>query len=74
MQQSRVPMAGHSSAVTWECDQPAHRCGNAADNGTRQPHRPGHSLVPHQRLRLLSASQATAERANLKPRQPALTS
>lgn len=36
MQQSCVPMAGRSSAVTWECDCLAHRFGNAADNGTRQ--------------------------------------
>ncbi|MBW8792697.1 MAG: IS5 family transposase [Streptomyces sp.] len=33
-------MAGQSSAVTWECDCLAHRFGNAADNGTRQPHYP----------------------------------
>ncbi|MFD7894083.1 IS5 family transposase [Streptomyces sp. NPDC059743] len=37
VQQSCVPMAGQSSAVTWECDCLAHRFGNAADNGTRQP-------------------------------------
>ncbi|MEV0643528.1 IS5 family transposase [Streptomyces sp. NPDC050619] len=37
MQQSCVPMVGQSSAVTWECDCLAHRFGNAADNGTRQP-------------------------------------
>ncbi|MEV7394087.1 IS5 family transposase [Streptomyces sp. NPDC091215] len=40
MQQSCVPMAGQSSAVTWECDCLAHRFGNAADNGTRQPRYP----------------------------------
>ncbi|MEU1562923.1 IS5 family transposase [Streptomyces mirabilis] len=40
MQQSCVPMAGESSVVTWECDCLAHRFGNAADNGTRQPHYP----------------------------------
>ncbi|ASN25170.1 IS5/IS1182 family transposase [Streptomyces pluripotens] len=33
-------MAGQSSAVTWECDCLAHRFGNAADNGTRQPRYP----------------------------------
>jgi len=36
VQQSCVPMAGQSSAVTWECDCLAHRFANAADNGTRQ--------------------------------------
>ncbi|WP_279331565.1 IS5 family transposase [Streptomyces sp. OS603R] len=40
MQQSCVPMAGQSSAVTWECDCLAHRFGNAADNGARQPRYP----------------------------------
>ncbi|MGW4874368.1 IS5 family transposase [Streptomyces chartreusis] len=40
MQQSCVPTAGQSSAVTWECDCLAHRFGNAADNGTRQPRYP----------------------------------
>ncbi|MFD8212244.1 IS5 family transposase [Streptomyces sp. NPDC059697] len=40
MQQSCVPMAGESSVVTWECDCLAHRFGNAADNGTRQPRYP----------------------------------
>ncbi|MFH9862155.1 IS5 family transposase [Streptomyces sp. NPDC017202] len=40
MQQSCVPMAGQSSAVTWQCDCLAHRFGNAADNGTRQPRYP----------------------------------
>ncbi|MET7609452.1 IS5 family transposase [Streptomyces avermitilis] len=40
MQQSCVPMAGQSSAVTWECGCLAHRFGNAADNGTRQPRCP----------------------------------
>ncbi len=40
MQQSCAPMPGQSSAVTWECDCLAHRFGNAADNGTRQPRYP----------------------------------
>ncbi|WP_316768492.1 IS5 family transposase [Streptomyces sasae] len=40
MQQPCVPMAGQSSAVTWECDCLAHRFGNAADNGTRRPRYP----------------------------------
>ncbi|MET9683891.1 IS5 family transposase [Streptomyces coeruleorubidus] len=40
MQQSSVPMAGRSSSVTWECDCLAHRFGNAADNGSRQPRYP----------------------------------
>jgi transposase len=33
-------MTGQSSAVTWECDCLAHRFGNAADNGVRQPRYP----------------------------------
>ncbi|WP_407696825.1 transposase [Streptomyces dysideae] len=40
MQQSSVPTAGQSSSVTWECDCLAHRFGNAADNGLRQPRYP----------------------------------
>ena len=40
MQQSCVPMAGQSSAVTWECDSLAHRFGTAADNELRQPRYP----------------------------------
>jgi len=36
VQQSFVPMAGQSSAVTWECDCLAHRFGNAADNPMRE--------------------------------------
>ncbi|CAM5296185.1 hypothetical protein STENM36S_02332 [Streptomyces tendae] len=40
MQQSSVLAAGQSSSVTWECDCLAHRFGNAADNGLRQPRYP----------------------------------
>lgn len=40
MQQCSVSMAGQSSSVTRECDCLAHRFGNAADNGFRQPRYP----------------------------------
>ena len=40
MPQSSVPVSGQSTLVTRECDCPAHRFGNAADNGMRQSRYP----------------------------------
>lgn len=40
MAQCSVTMAGQSSSVVRGCDFLAHRFGNAADNGSRQPHYP----------------------------------
>lgn len=40
MPQCSVSMAGQSSSVALECDCLAHRFGNAADNGVRQPRYP----------------------------------